>query len=88
MSDKQPTPQQAKTRHQIASLDRDNVSTRRSWMLVDEGKITITEQQGARDATASVSMPRKDFDRFVRWYTTGEWAPDRPPGKRRATSKP
>jgi len=70
------TPQTTSTFNKICKLKRDNVYTRKSWMLLagDGGTnhITIQNQKKAESATGKVVLTRKEFERFIRFYQTGK----------------
>ena len=66
------TPIEAKTHDQMCELKRDNVESGDFWMLLGEDKITICEQKAGAKPTQSLTPPRKNFDKFARWYVTGK----------------
>ena len=61
-------PRDAKTFDQICKLKRDNVSAIKSWMSINPDYIHICEQRNGEPATASVSISRKAFEKFVDFY--------------------
>lgn len=67
-------PIDAKTFEQICALKRDNIDLQGGdWcFMVEEGMVTLTEQKIGEGPTHQVSIPRKYFDKVVRWYTTGK----------------
>ena len=73
------TPQQATTTTKLCAIPRDNVSYRDFWMIVDEVRVTIAQQENGARAKSMTTIPRATFDRFVTWYTTGEWPVRRNP---------
>ena len=66
------TPQQARTGRDICSIPRDNLRGRGCWILVEPGRVTLATQRAGESETGMVTLTRRDFDRFVRWYTTGQ----------------
>ena len=67
-------PIDAKTFEQICAMPRDNVDAAQFWMITDGEFVTIAEQEPGREPVGKVSVKRKVFDAFVRWYMTGEWS--------------
>jgi hypothetical protein len=63
------SPIEAKTFNKICSLKEDNTATKDFWMLLNEDSVTITAQRSGEDVTAQINIPRKDFNKFVKWYT-------------------
>ena len=62
-------PCQAKTLRQICSLRSDNYSTADAWILLAGGSgVCLTNQRSGEPATASVTIPRVQFNRLVDWY--------------------
>ncbi len=64
-------PRDARSHSQVAKIPRDNVTYAGTWALLNgDGKstITITRQRRGENATESISIPRRDFDRIVDWY--------------------
>lgn len=62
------TPREAKTWKQILSLKRDNISTPGYWFLLDVGEVHLAAQKNKENATAAISIPRRDFNKFVDFY--------------------
>jgi len=71
MADKKLTPREAKTYHQICALDRDNLSTRKGWIIVDVGKVTLVNQRPGHELSGEVTFTRAQFERLIDWYNTG-----------------
>lgn len=65
-------PIDAKTFKQICSLSADNHETRDYWILLDEGVICLAKQRSGQDPTHEMRIPKRDFDKLVRWYMTGK----------------
>lgn len=67
------TPKTANTEKQMATLKRDNVSTANSWiMLQPGGKLSIANQRVGGERTGCVTITKKEFERFIKFYETGE----------------
>ena len=66
------TPKAANTFKKVCSLKRDNVSTRKSWIIVSEKDIVIHNQKSGEKSTGRVTLSKKDFERFIKFYETGE----------------
>lgn len=69
------TPKTANTFNKVCKLKRDNVHTRRSWiMLCGDGNpnhITICNQKNGHPSTGEVTLTKKEFERFIKFYETG-----------------
>lgn len=61
-------PRNAKTFSQICKLKYDNVDTKNSWILIDEGVIHIYNQKSGEEPTGNITLTRREFNRFVDWY--------------------
>lgn len=74
--EKKLTPQTANTFNKICKLKRDNISTRRSWMLLggdgNPNNITIVNQIAGHEKTGSITLTKKEFERMIKFYQTGE----------------
>lgn len=66
------TPKTANTTNKLCQLERDNVSTRNSWVLVEERYVHITNQKSGNPSIGSVRMTKKEFERFIKFYETGK----------------
>lgn len=66
------TPKAARRYSQVLQLRRDNVSSGRAWIMVDHEDVTVVMQKHGHPATGKVKLTRADFERFARWYETGE----------------
>lgn len=70
------TPKTANTFNKIAKLKQDNISTRKSWILLagdgHPDHITITNQKSGYAQTGQVILTKKEFERFIRFYETGK----------------
>jgi len=71
MSNGKTTPQSARTDAEMSSLRRDNVSTEGFGFLVHDRHVTIFEQREGEEATNQISVPKNDFDVFVKMYVEG-----------------
>ena len=67
------TPREAVTFNQICEIPRDNMGTKDFWFMVDGGAVIIAKQTSGSDLEAKISIPRKDFNRFIDWYNTGTY---------------
>lgn len=64
-------PRDASTLDDVCSLPRDNITSGDYWALLmgDGGdSITLTKQRVGKNATESISITRRDFNRIVDWY--------------------
>ncbi len=52
----------------ILQIRRDNLTAGDFWILADGHDVTVCAQQPGHAATASVTIPRKEFNRLVDWY--------------------
>mgnify|MGYP001597371128 FL=1 len=64
-------PIEAKTFSQICKLPRDNYDTAGYWILVGLKTIHFAEQRNGEATTQKMAIPKREFDRLVRWYMTG-----------------
>lgn len=62
------TPRTASTINEICALQRDNVDTKHFWILVETGRVVITEQTSGQPPKSSVSIPKRVFNKFVDFY--------------------
>jgi hypothetical protein len=68
MKNKKLTPRTARTLNQQCELKRDNIESKESWILIDEGFVHIHNQRNGEESTGGVTLTRREFDRFVDWY--------------------
>ena len=61
----------ARTSKALRALRRDNLASGDFWMWLDLREVTFAAQIVGHQPTAKITIPRRHFDRFVRWYTTG-----------------
>ena len=67
------TPKTANTFNKICKLKRDNVHTRKSWILLElPNRIIISNQRSGEERTGKVTLTKKEFERFIKFYETGE----------------
>ncbi len=65
-------PRAATSTDALCAMPRDNVSSGDYWVIVDESTISFCHQKTGEDPTEGpVQIPRRIFERFVRWYDTG-----------------
>jgi hypothetical protein len=69
---KELTPKTANTFNKICKLKRDNVSTKKSWLLLNHDGLTITNQKNGESHTGQVKLTRSEFERFIKFYETGK----------------
>jgi hypothetical protein len=62
------TPQTANTFAKVCKLKRDNISTRSSWILVDDKYVVIVNQRTGQSAKGKVRLTKKEFDKFIKFY--------------------
>jgi hypothetical protein len=66
------TPKTANTFNKVCKLERDVVSTRKSWIIVSDKTISIYNQKTGEKSTGRVILTKKEFERFIKFYETGE----------------
>lgn len=64
------SPQQATTENKILRLKTDHCDTPDFWMLVQPRLISIVKQRSGEPSTEMILIPRKVFNRFVKFYLT------------------
>lgn len=72
MSDTKSVPRAAKTFRDITKLSHDNVATDTFSMSLDERVVHFQDQDWGENRRQTIDIPRKIFDAFVDWYTTGK----------------
>lgn len=66
------SPRVAKTFNQLCQLQTDNINSKTSWLLVDEGVVYIHNQINGHPSTGSITLTRREFNRFVDWYNKNQ----------------
>lgn len=66
------TPKTANTFNKVCKLERDNVSTKTSWISIDESHVSIYNQKNGHKSTGNVRITKKEFERFIKFYETGK----------------
>lgn len=66
------TPKTANTFNKVCKLERDNISTRKSWMTIESGSVNIYNQTDGCNPTGNVTLTKKEFERFIKFYETGK----------------
>lgn len=62
-------PKEVKRDSDISKLRRDNVSTRRSGILLNGiNEIVITNQKTGENPTGKVALTKREFQTFVDWW--------------------
>ena len=62
------SPRGASTFQAVCSLRSDNISSSRSWILVDDQMVYLANQKAGEPTTGAIALSRQDFNRFVDWY--------------------
>jgi hypothetical protein len=75
------SPQKARTEKQVLDLKRDNWDGKEHWMLVDETEVCITAQRTLESPTGQLRIPKRTFDRMVRFYLADQARPRLSGGK-------
>jgi hypothetical protein len=65
-------PKDAVTLDAVCELPRDHVEYGDFWFMTDGYTITLAQQKTGEAAKSATSVPKTVFDRFVRWYLTGD----------------
>ena len=67
------TPIEARNIDDMVKMPRDNVGIG-DWSLMTDGfMVWLGKQKLGERPTAEFEIPKRVFDRFIGWYTTGEW---------------
>lgn len=64
------SPMEANTLNKVLKLKRDNISKGDYWILTDGTNVCICNQRSGEQATQSISIPSKYFNRLIEWYIT------------------
>ena len=67
---KEISPKDCKTMDDVCSIRTDNAQTTGYWIISDCYQVTITKQKSGEDSTEKITIPKKDFNKFVKWYIT------------------
>lgn len=68
-------PRDARTLAAITELSHDNVCQGNYSIMIDPRVVWISEQATGENRRQHIEIPRKAFDAFVEWYTTGKIPP-------------
>jgi NAD-dependent SIR2 family protein deacetylase len=68
-------PRDARTLDAITELSHDNVCQGNYSIMIDPAVIWFSEQARGEERRQFIEIPRKAFDAFVEWYTTGKIPP-------------
>ncbi len=60
---------EARIEMEVCDLQTDNVASASYWMQINGVNVTIVAQRQGEIATSQITVPRGQFNRFVRWYT-------------------
>ncbi len=58
----------ATTEKKLCSIGRDNIDTKNFWISVSRRTVTLTEQTNGEKAKSQITIPKKDFNKFVDFY--------------------
>jgi hypothetical protein len=75
------SPHQARTLKDICTLKRDNISGRKSWILLDGTNVVICQQEPGEEAKGTVHLTRSDFVKLTAWYFRPQTRRSRPNGR-------
>jgi hypothetical protein len=53
---------------QLIALTRDNLSVGDFWIGTDTTNVWLTEQAMGESPKQTFAIPRRDFNRLIRWY--------------------
>jgi hypothetical protein len=67
------SPKSARKHKDILKLNRTMKSTGKSWLhLCHDGKIVIFNHVAGRQATGNITLTRREFEIFARFYERGQ----------------
>jgi hypothetical protein len=73
------SPSEVRSLNQVCELERDNFSTRKSWMSVNpDGSVSIYNQMSGKSATGNISLARTELLKLAHWYTKPQRIVKRP----------
>ena len=52
----------------LCRITRDNFDAGEFWIITDSVEVTIAHQIAGEEAKAMVTIPRREFNRLIRWY--------------------
>lgn len=61
-------PIDCKTERELLSLETDNYSSGKWWILTDSFEVSLTEQKNGESPTRSIEIPKAKFDALIQWY--------------------
>ena len=64
------SPQTANTLTQICSLKTDNYGVKGYWIIINGPSVTLAKQEHGEPAEVMLTMPKRVFDAFIKWYVT------------------
>jgi hypothetical protein len=65
-------PSQAKNFSQVCQLPTDNAEYGDAWIILDWPSLVIKNQKLGEASTGSVTLSKRQFNRFVKWWQTGK----------------
>lgn len=68
-------PREARSLAAIVRLSHDNVCWGDFSIMIDPDVVWLSEQARGEPRTQHIEIPRRAFDEFVEWYTTGRIPP-------------
>lgn len=66
------SPMDAKNTDVVCKMESDNFNTKNFWIMSDAEFITIARQSNGEPLINKIDIPKKDFDRMVKWYTNNQ----------------
>ncbi len=49
-------------------LREDNIATENYWLLLNDGHVTLANQRSGQSKAWWAQIPRKEWDKIVKWY--------------------
>ena len=62
------SPKTAKTFEQVCTLRSDNADAGDFWIITDGPTVSLNAQKLGHPASASITIPKEEFNRLIRWY--------------------
>jgi len=66
------TPKTANTDEKICKMKRDNILLKEYWLLVNPNTVSISKQKLGEKGEWLVEIPKREFNRMIKFYETGE----------------
>lgn len=77
---KKPTklsPAKCRSHLDVCRLARDNYDTESGWILADHAEVTIAIQTSGEEPKESVTVPKAEFAKMVRWWLREQRLPNK-----------